>query len=90
MFCLLSVLQQCRECFTLVPFKPHLFSAPSAPEFITQLTEAEAELTAKAASIFKQSKPTNIPGSLLFLGTGSAVPSKYRNGSFWWALADFL
>lgn len=53
---------------------------PPPPEFITQLTDEEKELGAKVAATFEEAKPTNIPGSLLFLGTGSAVPSKYRNG----------
>ena len=74
-------MKQCRESLSLVPYKPHVFSPPSAPAFVTHLTDDEKLLRTKVTSTFESAKPTNIPGSLLFLGTGSAVPSKYRNGS---------
>ena len=46
-------------------------------------------LSAKVAAVFEETKPTDIPGSLLFLGTGSAVPSKYRNGEVWCGMSIF-
>ena len=66
----------------LAPLKKKGFVAPPDPVFGTFLTEDEIALRNKFNLLSEHTPKTGIPGSLLFLGTGSAVPSKYRNGSF--------
>ena len=66
----------------LAPLKKKGFVAPPDPVFGTFLTEDEIVLRNKFNLLYEHTPKTGILGSLLFLGTGSAVPSKYRNGSF--------
>ena len=66
---------------TLVPHKPSQ-SLTSAAHLSDDHSLSMTEIGTK--SYFQRlqeiTPKTTIPGSLLFLGTGSALPSKYRNG----------
>ena len=68
---------------TLVPHKPSqsLTSAALSSEDHS-LSMTEIGTKSHFQRLQEITPKTSIPGSLLFLGTGSALPSKYRNGLF--------
>ena len=64
---------------TLVPFKPSQ-SLTTIPSKDHSLSMTEIGTLSQFQRLQEITPKTSIPGSLLFLGTGSALPSKYRNG----------
>lgn len=69
-----------RTVITLVPQK---ISQPLTSVLHNEehpLTMTEIVTKSRFQHLQEITPKTGIPGSLLFLGTGSALPSKYRNG----------
>ena len=57
------------------------FLSPAAESVVMELTEEEKEIKQQIEDSLQNAPKTGIPGKVVFLGTGSAVPSKYRNVS---------
>ena len=72
----------CREQLCLAPVKRSgQFIAPPSESVVTELTPEEKTVKQQIEDSLQNTPKTGIPGKVVFLGTGSAVPSKYRNVS---------